>query len=309
MPRDISRQEYLRRIHRVQDYIEANISRPFTLEELADVAGFSKFHFHRIFSGIARESLLHYVNRIKLERAAAALVHRTDLSVTDIAYQYGFTDSAVFSRAFKSHHTVSPIEYRRQFRKNRKEPDEPAAYNGNRSTDEPDERMGTVSGRVEVVPVDSIRVLYVRYTGTYAGLADAFPGLLSELFGFAAKYNLFESGKSAVLSIYHDNPGFTRPDQLRTSLCLTIPADITVPQDDEIGSMTIPSGEYAIGHFEIWQNEYPAAWDYLYGEWLLNSPYQPRDSSPFELYRSNPDINPGTRQQVDIYIPVEPLIP
>jgi len=308
MPRDISRQEYLRRIHRVQDYIEANISHPFTLEELAEVAGFSKFHFHRIFSGITGESLLHYVNRIKLERAAAALVHRTDLSVTDIAYQYGFTDSAVFSRAFKSYHSISPVEYRRQFRKNRKEPDEPPAYNGNHSTENPDDRKSTINGRVEVVPVDGIRVLYVRYTGSHTGLAGEFPGLLSQLFGFAARYNLFETGRSAVLSIYHDNPGFTRPDQLRTSLCLTIPVDAMVPQDDEIGSMTIPSGEYAIGHFDIWQSEYSAAWDFMYGEWLMNSPYQLRDSFPFELYRSNPDINPGTRQQVDIYIPVEPLI-
>lgn len=308
MSRDISRQEYLRRIHRVQDYIEAHIAHPFTLEEMAEVAGFSKFHFHRIFSGITGESLLHYVNRIKLERAAAALVHRTDLSVTDVAYQYGFTDSAVFSRAFKSYHTVSPVEYRRQFRKNRKEPDEPAAYNGNRSTDCRMDRDGTVNGRVEVLPLEDLRVLYVRYTGTHTSLADAFPGLISKLFGFAARYNLFESGRSAVLSIFHDNPGFTKPDQLRTSICVTIPVNAPVPQDDEIGSMIIPGGEFAIGHFEVWQSEYAAAWDYMYSVWLMNSPYQPRDSFPFELYRSNPDINPGAKQQVDIYIPVEPLI-
>ncbi len=44
-----SRNEYLRRIYKVQDYIELHIDNPLSIEKLADVAGFSKFHFHRIF--------------------------------------------------------------------------------------------------------------------------------------------------------------------------------------------------------------------------------------------------------------------
>ncbi len=44
-----SRNEYVRCIHTVQDYIESNIDSSLSIEELANVAGFSKFHFHRIF--------------------------------------------------------------------------------------------------------------------------------------------------------------------------------------------------------------------------------------------------------------------
>lgn len=40
-----SRNEYLRRIYKVQDYIESNINDPLSIEKLADVAGFSKYHF------------------------------------------------------------------------------------------------------------------------------------------------------------------------------------------------------------------------------------------------------------------------
>jgi len=56
-----SRNEYVRRIHTVQDYIESNIDSSLSIEELADVAGFSKFHFHRIFKGIVDEPLSRYV--------------------------------------------------------------------------------------------------------------------------------------------------------------------------------------------------------------------------------------------------------
>ena len=49
-----SRNEYLRRIYKVQDYIESNINDSLSIEELADIAGFSKYHFHRIFKDSKR---------------------------------------------------------------------------------------------------------------------------------------------------------------------------------------------------------------------------------------------------------------
>lgn len=96
-----SRNEYVRRIHKVQDYIESNIDSSLSIEELADIAGFSKYHFHRIFKGIVDEPLSRYVNRLKLERATHLLTYRADMTITDIAYHFGFTDSAVFPEHLK----------------------------------------------------------------------------------------------------------------------------------------------------------------------------------------------------------------
>ncbi len=50
-----------------QDYIESHINHSLSIEDLANVAGFSKFHFHRIFKGMMDEPLSRYVNRLKLE--------------------------------------------------------------------------------------------------------------------------------------------------------------------------------------------------------------------------------------------------
>lgn len=117
------------RIHRVQDFIDENIERSMRIEELADIAGFSKFHFSRIFSSVAQESLAHYVNRIRMERSLFLLAHRLDLNMTDIAYEMGFTDSAAFSRAFRNYYGVTPTEYRRDYSKNCKEPIFISEYN------------------------------------------------------------------------------------------------------------------------------------------------------------------------------------
>ncbi len=104
------KEEYLRRIHKVQDYIEQHIGESMSIEDLANAAGFSKYHFSRIFQGVLQESPAQYVYRIRMEYAMFLLAHRTDKKMTDIAFELGFTDSAVFSRAFKNFSGISPRE-------------------------------------------------------------------------------------------------------------------------------------------------------------------------------------------------------
>jgi AraC family transcriptional regulator len=55
--------EYAQRIDRVIDYLRGNLHRPVKLAELADVACFSEFHFHRIFTAVSGETLNHFTNR------------------------------------------------------------------------------------------------------------------------------------------------------------------------------------------------------------------------------------------------------
>ncbi|MBQ8166132.1 MAG: helix-turn-helix transcriptional regulator, partial [Lachnospiraceae bacterium] len=113
--------EYISRIQKVQDYIEQNYGKNMTTEELAEVAGFSKYHFNRIFKSVMDESLLQYVNRVRMEKALFILAHRQDRNMTDVAYDLGFGDSAIFSRAFKTHFGLSPLAYRKKYSTNCKE--------------------------------------------------------------------------------------------------------------------------------------------------------------------------------------------
>ncbi|MEB9618055.1 effector binding domain-containing protein, partial [Bacillus cereus] len=254
------------------------------------------YHFHRIFKGIVDEPLSRYVNRLKLERATHLLTYRADMTITDIAYHFGFTDSAVFSRTFKSHYSVSPSQYRNDNSKNCKDVRGIPQYN----------ECKKVRGNVEIVTADNINVAYIRHTGTYEELAIAFPKMIEKFFHYAAgeNYHVFEDTK--VLTIYHDHHEFTEDNHLRTSLCITIPNEPAVETND-IGIMVIPSGKYAVGHFEIFQDEYKGAWDFLYGEWLPNSGYKPRDSYPFEMYKNDPRQHQENKHIVDIYVPIEPF--
>lgn len=300
------KEEYIHRIHTVQDYIDQNLERNVRIEELADVAGFSKFHFSRIFSSVLQEPLAHYVNRIRMERALFLLAHRQDLNMTDIAYEMGFTDSAVFSRAFRNYYGVTPTEYRRDYSKNCKEPIFLSEYNRDAAEKKWVDNPFAGNNRIIIENVKEQQAVYVRHTGTYESLAREYAGLMQKLFAGAEMQQLL-SGENWLLAIYHDNPEFGEAEQFRTSLCLTVPEQLSAKEADGLGVMPIQGGLYAVGHFYISKEQFSDAWDYMYREWLLTSGYVPRNSYPFEVYRNNPAEDAEHMIVVDIYVPIEPI--
>ena len=306
MPEQRCKKEYIRRIHKVQDYIEEHFGENMSIEELSDVAGFSKYHFSRIFQGILHEPLAHYVNRIRLERSLFLLAHREDKNMTDIAYELGFTDSATFSRAFKNYYGVSPREYRQEYSKNCKESFFLSDYNKSTAKKERAGERFPVKGQITIENLKEKQMVYVRHTGTYETLARAYPDLIQTLFVQARMQHLLND-RNWVLAIYHDNPEFGKESQFRTSLCLTVPENAIIHEDGVLGRMELEGGLYAVGHFQISPKQYGDAWNYMYQEWLTCSGYVPRNSYPFEVYRKVPQDNESNLHIVDIYVPVDPI--
>ena len=65
-------EDYRARMLRVLVHIQQNLDAPLPLEELASIALFSPFHFHRIFRGLIGESVKEHVRRLRLERSTSA---------------------------------------------------------------------------------------------------------------------------------------------------------------------------------------------------------------------------------------------
>lgn len=301
------KEEYIHRIHNVQDYIEHNMEKNITIEELAKVAGFSKYHFSRIFSSVLQESLAHYVNRIRMEKALFLLAHRPDLNMTDIAYEMGFTDSAIFSRAFRNYYGMTPSGYRREYSKNCKEPVFISEYNKEAAEKKWVENPFWKSSQITIEELEERQAVYVRHTGTYETLAKRYAWLMQKLFIGAKRQKLLKEGENQILAIYHDNPEFGEKEQFRTSLCLTVPGYLKAKEDKLLGVMRLEGGKYAVGHFEIQPEQFSDAWDYMYREWLMTSGYVPRNTYPFEVYRNNPHEDKNHMIKVDIYVPIEPI--
>ena len=95
----------------VKKYIQEHISEPLNREVLADVAGFSIPHFHRIFTNQVGENISTYVRRVRLERAGRKL-RMGAVDITEVALAAGYDTHAAFSKAFKQQYGLSPSEFR-----------------------------------------------------------------------------------------------------------------------------------------------------------------------------------------------------
>jgi AraC family transcriptional regulator len=105
-------QGYTECINEVTQYIHQHIDEPLNREVLAEVAGFSVPHFHRIFTAQVGENIASYVRRVRLERAARKL-RMGAVDITEVALAAGYDTHAAFSKAFKQHFGLSPSEFRR----------------------------------------------------------------------------------------------------------------------------------------------------------------------------------------------------
>lgn len=323
MSKEYLRQEYRSRINKVQDYIDNNISEELTIPRLSEVANFSPYHFQRIFSVMTGETLYKYILRIRLGKAAYLLVANPKKTVTEIAFECGFTSSSVFARAFKQLYGITAKEWAKAPEsyksiicktdsRNCKDYACEISYNDNAVGNDNaklfirrENNMSEKNFTVEVKTIKEIPVVYVRHTGPYKGDATLFQKLHEKLNKWGGARGLINFPETKSLTIYHDNPELTDDNKLRISVCLSAPDDTKV--DGDIGKMTIPGGKYAVGYFEIKETQYPEAWAFMYGKWLPESGYQPDDGCTFENYLNEPSQHPDNIHIVEIYIPVKPL--
>ncbi|MFH0761157.1 MAG: AraC family transcriptional regulator [Bacteroidota bacterium] len=310
------RQQYIGRINRVMDYIESHIADPMTLEELAEVAVFSKYHFHRLFTAMVGETLYEYIRRKRLERAAGLLAERTDLTVSDIATDCGYASQSVFNRAFREFFGMNPTRFRKggfkEHSKNRKQQSKESQSDRNTGQFIPDEsgelRLVSLTQlnplimkNVEIKDLPEMTVAYVRHVGSYNKIGQAFGKLMQ----WAGPRGLFSRAETKMLTIYHDSPDITEEVKLRSSVCISIPEDM--PVKGEIGKMTVAGGKYAMCRFEITTDQFPDAWNEAMSQWLPSSGYICDDRLPFELYLNDARQHPEHKHILDICIPVKPM--
>jgi AraC family transcriptional regulator len=94
-------------------YIEAHRFERMTVAELASVAGFSPYHFSRLFTARFGESVMSYVRTCRLQAAALRLTGDAPPALVDLAFECGFESQEAFTRAFRSRYGVPPGQFKR----------------------------------------------------------------------------------------------------------------------------------------------------------------------------------------------------
>jgi AraC family transcriptional regulator len=291
--------DYRNRILRVLVHIQSNLDQALPLEELARIAHFSPFHFHRVFRGMVGESVKEHVRRLRLERAAQQLKHY-DQPVTRIALDAGYETHEAFTRAFSATFGASPSQYR-AMKRALASPNVPSdvhfVSDGESIDFRPRRKKGQpMDVRVETFPAR--RVAFMRHIGPYRAVGATW----GKLMAWAAPRGLV-GPTTMALGVAHDDPEVTPPDKVRYDACFVV--DNSFVPEGEVGAQMIGGGEYAITTHRGPYERVAQTAARLCGEWLPASGREPRSAPILAHHRNFPPDTAPEDLLTDIYLPLE----
>jgi AraC family transcriptional regulator len=101
------------KLRQITDWMREHIAEDFNLEQLAALAGLSRFHFHRLFKTAVGESPSHYHINLRMHEAKR-LLRETKKGVVEVAMEVGYTNPSHFAQLFRRETGLSPSDYRQQ---------------------------------------------------------------------------------------------------------------------------------------------------------------------------------------------------
>jgi AraC family transcriptional regulator len=311
--------EYRLRLNRCIDYIQHHYGETLNLSRLAEVACFSKFHFHRIFRALMGETVNDCIQRVRLEKATYKLIFDKDQSITDIALACGFSSSQNFARCFKAHYGATPTRVRAEYNWNAwaarlnalKGADGRQAAAGDAILDRYLQQHQITRDSLLASPepmavairqMPALRVAYVRSRGPYRveQIASAFGKVLQ----WARPKGLMER-QPLVLGVLWSSLDITPREKLLYDACIAVPEAIKA--DRWVNIQTLKGGTFGVYRCEIESGRHEEAWMRLILNWLVSSDYQPDDRPGYEIYYSASTSDPLGRAVVELCLPVKPL--
>lgn len=103
-------------VKKAQDYIENNFKEKISIDDLVDYVSVGRRSFERRFRKATHNSVLEYIQRIKIEAAKRSFENGRK-NINDVMFDVGYTDTKAFRTTFKKITGLTPIEYRNKYNK------------------------------------------------------------------------------------------------------------------------------------------------------------------------------------------------
>lgn len=277
------------------DYIEKHIKEEINLDRLADVAGYSQYHLHRMFSGIVGFPLHHYIKRRQLTEAAKSLVF-TDKQIIQISLDAGYESQQAFSLAFRSIYKSTPKKFRikHQFH--------------------PIQLKFEVSGNLEnlkgdrIMDIEMIEKEEINLVGFKANTKKGFfviPKLWHKLhkakssiknrldLDFVVGINDYSSD-----SIFkEERPAFEYYAAVEVNKPDGIASDMSV--------LTLPAGKYAVFIYNgKSKDSMQPVMDYIYKQWFPQSNCQLNDKARVDFIRYGEKMDEKGDSRIEVWVPI-----
>ncbi|MFW2571382.1 AraC family transcriptional regulator [Legionella sp. 29fVS95] len=246
---------YERQLKKVIEFIGKHLDEKLTLNQLSDIACFSKYHFHRLFTAYTGLSLQQYVRWLRLKRAAHQLIVNKDKSIIEIAINAGFESHESFTRAFKQACHLNPSEFRAQSSWQVWE-QQPYCL----------PKKGEMTMNVSIKNIAARRLAVLEHRGDPQKVGDSVNRLIN--WAKAQTINLKPKAGEAFGFAY-DDPQTTPAAEFRFDLGITVPEQLKL--EGEIIEKRLPAGRYAVATHKGSRNTIGDTVYGLYRDWLPES--------------------------------------
>jgi AraC family transcriptional regulator len=311
---------YRTRLARVRSHVYEHYAEEMNMADLARLTGFSKSHFQRLFHETFGETLREYIKRIRLEKSACKLMSVGGMSVTDVAYDCGFSSSQSFTRAFKAHYGIVPTFVQSDINRGlifEKKWQNMKTHYGEKyllpREVRPDGSFIHIpfwngEGKdfqqdLEVVDMPPLRVACVR-TLACPGSAELFEAM-NHLVAWAMPRGLFMGNFQHLRAIraFTDKKG-----RYTVDMAISVPDGVDAEEGSSVRIRYLPAGEYGVYHAEFSSvTKILETWKQLAIGWWISS-YSLRDLRPrYELYYNNPDMQKSWSLTADLCLPITTL--
>ncbi len=290
----------LRLIEKALYYIDAHLCEELTYERLAEMFGYSSFHFHKIFSAVTELSITEYIRKRRLTMAHKMLCETTE-NVTDICYSVGFHSIQTFNRAFKDTFGMQPLVAREKQAK--------ITY---RSVEE------IVTGYLKRVAVEGAFSIEPRFeereefviAGYRRHTREGFEVIGESWFELKSSLAAIERKNAHTMYGFEDYSEEFCSEPLSFYYMAGVEVGKDTPLPEGMDRKVVPKAKYAV--FTVNGNnangEIGQAFQYIYSVWLPNSEYCIDENAlfDFEYYDERWDCQFGAAQ-MDIYVPVRKM--
>jgi AraC family transcriptional regulator len=246
---------YQHQLSKVIEYIGKHLDEELSLTQLSEVACFSKYHFHRLFTAYTGMSLQQYIRWLRLKRAAHQLIVDKEQSIINIAIDAGFESHEAFSRAFKQTCGLSPSQFKQEssFQAWEKPP-----YLLPRKED--------MKMNIEIKNLNARRLAVVEHRGDPRTVGES----VNKLIKWAKDQAIDLKPKAGeAFGIAYDDPKITPAANFRFDLGITIPESLSLKS--EVVEKRLPAGRYAVAMHKGSRDNIGDTVYGLYRDWLPNS--------------------------------------
>jgi AraC family transcriptional regulator len=246
------------------EYIEQNLPYDLPLSDIAKAAGYSPYHFQRVFKEAVHMSPADYIRKRRISEIVRK-IDECNRPISEIAFEYGFNSKENFTRAFMSEHHILPTEYK-------------AASNSLKLFSRFVFTPPDYSIEPEIKKLETFTLIGYHSDEQYAP-------------NFWNKYNAKSLSEKLSGGIVCEDYGVSSWNAEENRVEYFIGIDKENAHGDLSGAaeLTIPGGLYAVfqtpvtTHFDFVHTIH-RTWGYILNEWLPNSRYVHADGCDFESY-------------------------